>query len=340
MTNKYRLLPLLALGFSFLNVSCDQNEQDDYVKGTLPLVTVEASASSVNEGETYSLTFTPSFVSNEDITFKLSIKDGSIAQDFEDFEVTVLDHSTVEWGDLNEESYKVVIPKYSSSYTVNINVLIDEAADENETVTFVLEEAGFLNGKLSQNEFNLSINNVKSDVISLVHKWDQTFDFGGTDYTLCDIGYDMDFILFDDAFGFVDYVGATADCPETAELSMSDLGDGTFHVYANLYGNAGLSGAGISPPFSIPATVDFVRGGSQLVGSYTQEATNAFDSNSPSDAAGNDLRYFYSITIDNAANTVTIFNSETGMQVSSGRMVATPKKVAKIKNANLPARVK
>lgn len=336
MTNKFRLLSFFALGFSLLNISCDQNEQDDYTKGNLPVFTVTTSATNVDEGQSVMVTLTPSFVSNEDVSFKLSVKDGSVALDMEDFEIHdatggSFDPAGLDWGDPNDAQYRVIVPKNSASYTFSIDVLVDDAADENEIASFSITPAGYYNGKLDVEEFQFTINNVKSDVVTFIGGWDREFDFSGSTYSLCEIGYDMDFLYADDMGNIIDYFGSYDQCPETAEVSMSDWGDGTWHVYNTVYDNASLSLVGISPAFDIPVTVEFSRPGSQLMGSYTQEASDAYDSNTPSDATASDYRYCYSFTIDNTANTVTVFNMNTGLQIGTGKMVASPKKAPKLK---------
>lgn len=320
MKNRYRLMFLFLLGFTLFNVSCDNHEEEDYSLSDTPEYSVALSSSTVDEGQSVTVTLTSDYIPNEPVSLRLSIVGGD-AVDTEDFDVTGLTRSDIEWGDPEGKTFEVQIPAFSTSFSFNIVTYIDTPNDDDETVSFQLSKAGFRNATVdSTGDFTITINNVKSDVVTFVGGWDQSFDFGGSTYTLCDVGYDMDFLYADDTFTIQDYFGSYDQCPETAEVSISEWGDGTWHVFNTVYDNAGLSSAGITPPFDIPVTVEYSRAGSTLAGSYTQDAANTYNSDAPSDPSVSDYRYCYSFTIDTATNTVTVFDYTTSTTLGSGKM--------------------
>lgn len=305
-------------------VSCADDLQPDYPAGReKPTVSFESLSYEVNEGDDLELTLVTDQVFNDDMHFQLDVvKESSAAVDVDDFEIG-LDHVDLDWGTV--DSYKITFPKFESSYKFNLSAILDDLVEEDEVVYLKITPKGNLNGDVDPATAMtaVKINQKGSNIIQFNFSWDKSFDFSGTTYTLCDIGYDNDYIYADDQGNLIDYIAATADCPEEGELDVDDLGNGTtWHILQNVYDNAGLSGAAITPAFSIPTTVQFNRAGTTLTGTYVQDAANAVDSNFASDPSGANLVYVVSFSID-ANGVVTLFDATTSTTISTGK--ALPK---------------
>ncbi|MEZ4852724.1 hypothetical protein [Flavobacterium sp.] len=315
--NLFKTFALLVVA-SFALTSCEQTEPDYRTNTNVkPVVSFSQSSYMVDEGKDLEITLVTNTPLNEDMLFRLDIiAEGSSATEFDDYELS-LDHTTIESG--TEDAYRVEFPKYQNSYTFTISAFEDFMFDPSETIKFRLSSMGYLNGDVaaSSEEVVVTINQ-SDDLLTFIFEWDQTFQFSGSDYTLCDIGYDNDFVYADSNFNLIDYIAGTADCPEIGQLSLSELGDGDFHIFQNVWDDGNLSSVNIAPAFSIPVTTTFMKGNT-LNGSYVQDAANAVDSDFGSDPNLNSPVYVVSFNI--SGTTVTMYDATTSTTIASGRSV-------------------
>ena len=327
--NFLKTLAIVGIISTTALVSCEDSLQPDYPAGReKPTVSFESATYEVNEGKELDITLVTSQAINEDMEFQLDIvKANSTALDIEDFELG-LSSIDIDWGTV--DSYKVTFPKFESSYKFKLSAILDDLLESQEVVYLKITSKGNLNGDVGALAMTeVKINQRGSNTLGLSFSYSQEFDFGGTTYSLCDLdfannlSFDNDYLYFDDNGNFVDYVAATADCVEVGELDLDALGAGTWHIQQNLYDNGGLSGAGISPAFAIPTTVEYTRGASTLNGTYVQAPANAVNSDTPSDPDGDFLKYVVSFTID-ANGTVTLFDATTSTTIATGKS-ALPK---------------
>lgn len=225
-----------------------------------------------------------------------------------------------------------VLPANTMSTSITLSALLDDLVEDVESMKFSFSPQGSYAAQVpgGAQDFEVTINPKGSNIVDFYGGWDKSFDFAGTTYTLYQIMYDIDFLYADSNNTIVDYFGTYDQMPEHAEVDIDEWGTGTWHIYNTVYDNAGLSAAGITPAFKIPVTLEYYRGASSLIGSYVQTDANAYDSSTPSDPNVSDVAYCYSFTI-NADNTVTIFDQTTGLEIGTGRSVATPKALGKLK---------
>ena len=338
--NFLKALAIVGIVSTTALVSCEDDLQPDYPAGReKPTVSFESATYEVNEGKDLEITLVSSEVFNDDLDFQLDIvKANSTAQDIEDFELD-LDGVDLDWGTV--DSYMITIPKFQSTSTFTLSAILDDLIESDEVVYLKITSKGNLNGDVGAVAMTeVKINQRGSNLLGFAFSFNQEFDFGGTMYSLCDLAvannlnFDNDYLYFDDNGNFVDYIAATADCVEVGELDVDALGAGTWHIQQNLYDNGGLSGAGITPAFAIPTTVEYSRGGSVLNGTYVQAAANAVNSDSASDPDGNFLKYVVSFTID-ANGIVTLFDATTSTTIGTGKS-ALPKfkKIQNLKKRN------
>ena len=338
--NFLKTLAIVGIVSTTALVSCEDNLQPDYPAGReKPTVSFESATYEVNEGKEIEITLVTDQAINEDMEFQLDIvKANSTAMDVEDFEIG-LDAVDLDWGTV--DSYRVTFPKFESTYKFTLSSILDDIVESDEVAYLKITSRGNLNGEVGAVAMTaVKINQRSSNLLGFSFSWSQEFDFGGTTYSLCDLdfannlSFDNDYLYFDDNGNFVDYIAATADCVEVGELDVDALGAGTWHIQQNLYDNGGLSGAGITPAFAIPTTVEYSRGGSVLNGTYVQAAANAVNSDTASDPDGNFLKYVVSFTID-ANGIVTLFDATTSTTIGTGKS-ALPKfkKIQNLKKRN------
>jgi hypothetical protein len=330
---------LLVLSISFLT-AC-QEDQSYTASFEKPVVSLATTTYDVVEGDDVAVVLNTSYALNDDVVLQLFIEDNSTALDHEDFEVDlptgeegyIGGYEGYEWADPEGKTYKIVIPAGETSFTINIATLVDTDIS-NEFVTFRLAIAGNHTATLdpSSTTFTINLTNFVDDVVTFVGGWDKSFDYAGDAYSLCEIGFDMDFLYADASGNLIDYFGSYDQCPEIAEVSISEWGDGTWQVYNTVYDNGGLASAGVSPSFTIPVNLEYTRFGTTLVGTFVQPDALAYDSNALSDANADEVRYVYSFTI--SGNTVTVFDETTGIEIGTGRQVASPKATPVLKGLN------
>lgn len=245
--------------------------------------------------------------------------------------------SLVPGGDAVEEEdfdfdHQVIIPAFTT--TGKGKVVIHGDAETEGTESFTLQVGDGTEANLSLTPKELMFNITDFGDLNLELTWDRTFNFGGTDYTLCQIGYDVDFYVFDSEGNDVtDYQAATGACPEYITLSLANLPDGEYELIENIYDDSGLSTAGIDPAFDIPVTVNYARDNSPFAGTFVQDDADVIDSNFGSDPAMGTPIYVATITVSNGLFTF----SKNGSVVATGKMA----KIQKVlKNRNKTARAK
>ena len=335
---KINILALSLLLGNFFLVSCD--EETDFASTDKPVVSIVTTTYAVAEGEEVMITLTSDKPSHVDMDFKIDLvsEDENVVL-YEDFEVDGEEVGAVEG--FGEEGYLVHFPANTTTFSFKVKTLIDDQLETPEVLKLRVSPENNMAGLIDANNVvSITITNKGSNLLGFAFSFNQEFDFGGTMYSLCDLAvannlsFDNDYLYFDDNGNFVDYIAATADCVEVGELDVDALGAGTWHIQQNLYDNGGLSGAGITPAFAIPTTVEYSRGGSVLNGTYVQAAANAVNSDTASDPDGNFLKYVVSFTID-ANGIVTLFDATTSTTIGTGKS-ALPKfkKVQNLKKRN------
>lgn len=132
--------------------------------------------------------------------------------------------------------------------------------------------------------------NYLSPNLEFTFNYDQPLAIPGiTGLTLYNISaagnsYDMDYFVLDAGFNDVGLYEA-AGAAEPEQLTISDLqtnpdgsangsylADGTYYIYYSLFSDATLSTIADFTPISVPTTVDYVRQGGTLSGTFVQEA--------------------------------------------------------------------
>jgi len=315
---------LVLSGFAL--VSCNDNDPD-YVFNEKPAVSTNVTNYTVNEGEEASIVLTTSKMISSGMEFKLEVLGNSTATIDEDF---TLPGRALDMSDgLGVDGSLVTFPGNTNTFTVKIPTILDDEFEQDEVISLRIRGAHNMLGTMDQ-VINITIKNAVKDELDLTLAWDKTFEAGGQAYSLCDLEYDVDILVFDSGFNPIGDGAQTGDCPEHLVMPMADYPDGTYLIVGYLYGDAGVPAAGL-PEFSIPITVDYFRGGSATLqpGSYTQ-ASGFLTSNSQGEnsaGAGNgDITIIAGVKIENGV--FTILNPNDNSVIAQGRSASTVNKMA------------
>ena len=219
----------------------------------------------------------------------------------------------------------VVIPAYATTASGSISILNDLTPESLESFTLQIGGVNTSNATIPVKTVTFNIVNELSNDLELAFNFNKPFSIAGSSYTLCGIGYDMDFYVFDADFNDTGiYDAATSSCTESLTLSSGILPDGVYTIYYDIYDDGGISGV-YHDPFDIPVTVDYLRGGGISEGTFTQE--DSFIANS-TDGSGFD----YVMTVELSAGVFTIKDSA-DTTIASGKSSNKSKVEAAIKAA-------
>lgn len=168
----------------------------------------------------------------------------------------------------------VTIPAYATSATGKIKILNDVTVEGVETATLQISDVSTANAKFAPQTVTFTINNYLSDTLEMSLKFNQNFSISGTAYSLCGIGYDMDFYVLDASMNDTgNYTAAASGCPEKLKMDLATTPDGTYYIVSDIFDDGGISGQ-YHDPFDIPISADYIRAGGITAGSFIQDTLN------------------------------------------------------------------
>ena len=315
----YSFVVILIASISFTSCNSDDKTDDSVIVVNSGMADVSAvsqyftinGVNSVNEGGAESvIEYSVNLQSPQpvDTYVNVSLVSGTATEE-EDFE---FDH-------------QVLIPAYKTSGIGTVTILGDNEVEETES--FVLKVGSEFDANIKVTATELSFEITDFGDLNLELAWDR--DIPGFPFTLCEIGYDVDFLLNDSEGNDVTaFEAATGACPETMTLSLADLSDGEYTLIQYIYDDGTLSTAGITPAFDIPVTITYNRDNSDFTGTFVQDSADAVDSNFGSDPGWTTPIYVATIVIENGLFTI----SKNGQVVGTGRMSSKNKENRPAKN--------
>ena len=344
---KNNIVSLFSLVTTILILSSCSNNGDDVtpiVQIAKPTMTINfPTSTTVVEGSAIPITFTLSAPVGKPFNVYVVLdQPGSTANGAD---------SDVEDQSVNTTFQKVIeIPPFVTSYSDFITINEDEIAEGTETLKLNVGETRTSAVIFQPIVSTINITNKVSDDLVLDFNFDKKyFGTGGYSNTLCNSKssisnppnkpYDIDFIVYDNAFNPVAFNGSagaqTGACQESLTMNINDYPDDLYHITASLFTNADLDLAYLNFPligaaqFDIPINVDYLRAGSIDKGNYKQEAANYLNSNSEE---GDEV-----LVMDVLVSTVggvkkfTIQNTA-GVISASGRMATKGKTISRHHN--------
>ncbi len=310
--NYYLLFSLLVTGVVLTSCNTDDATGDstlvvaDNVSGIVVTDFDSSATINVNESDEEEFTYTVTLDQAQPVDIHVHVVqtagDATADEDFE-FESDLL------------------IPAYTTSVTGSITILNDDTVEGMESFTLEIGDRTS-NASVAVRSVSFTINNFESSDLDLYLTFGKEFLFGGENLEMCDIGYDMDYLVLDDTFSDIgNYTGATGACPtEHVVLSVdpsSDnyVADGTYYIIYSIYDDGGLDGL-YHEVFDIPTSVEYLRSGLITEGSFDQEAAFV-----PTSISGNgDENLVCVVEVLNGVFTIK-YSDETTV-IASGRMAA------------------
>jgi hypothetical protein len=206
-----------------------------------------------------------------------------------------------------------------------------DEAEGVENFTLQIGDVNTSNASLTPKTVSFTINNNLSTDLELTLNFQKSFVLGGTDLTMCGIGYDMDFYILDVDFNDTGiYDAAASGCPEAVTMDPARFPDGTYYVFYDIWETGNVNGGTNTAtdglpnfyhePFVIPITVDYKRVGGINAGNFHQESEFAPSSTSPKGTSD------YVVTIEILNGVYTLKNSIDQVIVSgrsSGKIKAS-----------------
>lgn len=260
---KKHILYLFIISLVF--TSCDEDENNTAIQGVTPTaISISLSDNNVTISENAIVGDSQSYVATA------TLAEPKLLDYVINFEQTA--------GNADESDYEthnIIIRAGATSGTSNIDILKTGNVEGNESVTIKAVTAtpgASLTGDVM---FKADIvDDFINDVLETSATWEgsYTYEVEGAEVTVdfCDI--DIDILLFTEANGFVQYLGATGACTEVGEIS--GLPDGKYKIAVDVYENI-IAGFNTNQP--LPITFKY----QQEYGTSGELVINGFTTNAP-----------------------------------------------------------
>jgi hypothetical protein len=318
----------LSLG---LLCSCNDDEAT-YQKSVKSIVTATQTSFTIDEGQSAAVTLNLNTPYKEKCDLKIELVSGTGSQD--DFTTdgteTAVDDG---WGLIG---YKLAVPAYASSYTFNIEAILDLLPEGTETLKLKLSTAGNGNALVdSASEFiTVTINPVVSNNFYAKFDWSGSFKnyhgttfpglYVGTDedeHELC--GYDFDLEIYDGGFNLVD--ASYGSCPEEITLDALTTPDGDYIVVPSYYTNAigtlntqaEIDVRPLSGEIVYPAFLTVSKPGAFV---HTVDMTGLFKYSLGGVVENNPNGYVPAVVVTKTGNTYVVTDFNTSEVLAQGRM--------------------
>ncbi len=327
------------LAAAILGVMASCSEDDDVTLDTRsvkPVVSIDQTAFSLTEGESFTVVMTADKPTNTPMDFKLELVDGNGS--FRDFEVTNGTESDSDVG-AGKIGYIVTMPAYATTYSFTVSPILDLDVEGTETYVFALTSAVNARGLVAEGSSTITatVADFTSDDVGVRLTWDgNTYNsFGnlveGTYKTLNSSGqptdasftdYDFDLYIVNTATFDVIEDGATGDSPENSMLT-ADMPDGDYWLIADLY----TKGPAPITPHTLNVSMQVAKFGHWSVTIPIGSYNNTHPVSAP---AGLDGGETIVATITKAGTMYTLKNEE-GDVLAQGRMASLAKQLKSIK---------
>ena len=235
----------VAVVFSLGMLSSCNDEETSYENSVKPIVTTQQTTLTIAEGASAPVTLNLDMPFKEKCELKIEIVGGTGSND--DFDTdgdqTITDDG---WGLLG---YKLEIPAYATSYTFNINAILDLLPEGTETLKLKLSSAGNSNAIVDGgSEFiNVTINPTVSTDFYAKFDWSGSSkdahgttlpgEYKGVDDKLHEYcGFDFDLEIYDAGFTLVD--ASYSSCPEEITLDGATTPDGDYIIVPSFWTKA------------------------------------------------------------------------------------------------------
>src|SRR5690606_15752288 len=293
---KYNKLSILGLSLLFVSQACTNiDDEVSYSSGEKPIVTVNSTSISVNEGEDIILSLTSSFAYNSDMDFKIEVIGGTA--DILDVLYNESDEAAppvlgmIKATGINPDAsgvdgYRFFMPATQTNFNITIgSAVLDYVPEGAETFQIKLTSTGNKYGLVDTNTeiIDVTINDVNTfnpyvanDMLEITLNWASLPSYLG------DLDFDIE--VYDS--GLNPYDDSYYDHPEMITFDSSTPDD-TYFIIVEFFSNMGLETEGYIPlrlSFTKPGgwsqSVDIDKFSSVDGGYYDNGYTNPFSDES------------------------------------------------------------
>lgn len=318
----YKLFAVaLSLG---MFVSCNDDEAS-YTKSVKSVVTTAQTSLTIAEGASASVTLNLDKPYKEKCDLKIELVGGTGS--FEDFTTDGTETITDDgWGLIG---YKLAIPAYATSFTFNIDAILDLLPEGTETLKLKLSTAGNGNALVDpSSEFILvTINPTVSNDFVASFDWSGSFkDAHGTtlpgEYTGVDnaaheyCGFDFDLEIYDAGFNIV--ADSYNDCPEAITLDAATTPDGDYIIVPSFWTRVVAAGSvPKSGEIVYPAVLTMSKPGAFV---HTVDMTGTFKYTLGGAVQNNPNAYVPVAVVTKTGNSYVLTDFNTSAVLAQGRM--------------------
>jgi hypothetical protein len=327
---------LFAVAALVLLSSCNNDYDTTYTSSVKAIATTDVlpAGLTIAEGTSTAVTITLDKPLNIKTDMKIEVLSGTGV--FRDFTVTYganepldIETSTDDgWGLIG---YKITIPAYTTSFTFNINAVLDLLPEGTENLVLKLTPAGNGVALLAPGSelINLTIPNTTSNNFVVNMEWNGDHPdahgtivpttFTGTDskeHEMC--VYDFDLEIYDDTFSATPYFDYD-NCPATVTIDAADP-DGDYIVVPSFWTIGSVAATNVNIPKSgdiiFPVKVTMAKPG---VFTHTTDMTGKFTYKKKGAVQGNPDAYIPIAIITKTGNNYVLTDYDTAEVLGSGR---------------------
>lgn len=219
----------MTLSFAFLALTSCNDDEASFTNSVKSVATISQTNVTMTEGQTVPLTITLNRANNVSSELKIEVVSGTGT--FRDFTVsygakTPLDLETYTDDGYGYIGYKLAVPAYATTFTFDLNAVLDFEVESTETLVLKLSTAGNGNALVAANSelITVTVNPGTSNNFVARMEWDnarpnlhgnldeQTY-IGADDKPHSFCGFDFDLEIYDENFNpvIVDYDNCPAE---------------------------------------------------------------------------------------------------------------------------------
>lgn len=317
----------VAVVFSLGLLSSCNDEDTSYTKSVKSIVTTQQTSLTIAEGASAPVTLTLDTPYKEKCQLKIEIVGGTGSND--DFDTDGVQTTTGDgWGLLG---YQLEIPAYATSFTFNINAILDFLPEGTETLKLKLSTAGNGNALVDAGSEFINVTISPTVTTDFVARFDWSGSYKDPHGTLtaatykgvddkqheyCDFDFDLE--IYDAGFNLVD--ASYSSCPEEITLDGATTPDGDYIIVPSFWTRA-IAAAAVPKTAEIiyPTFLTMSKPGAFV---HTVDMTGMFKYSQGGAVENNPNAYVPVAVVTKTGTTYVLTDYNTAEVLAQGRMQA------------------
>lgn len=322
---------IMSLSFAFLALTSCNDDEASFEKSVKSIATISQTSVTMTEGQTVPLTVTLDRANNERSDLKIEVLSGSGT--FRDFTVSYGTNAPSDIETTTDDGYgiigyKLAVPAYSTTFTFDLNAVLDLNVEQSETLVLKLSSVGNANSVIAEGSelINVTINNGTANDLVTSLDWSKPFaDAHGTiretqyvgadnlNHGYCPFDFDME--VYDENFDLfdVDY----DNCPAEV-LIPANAPNGDYIVVPQFYTRAIVAGSvPKTNEIIFPAVLTVAKPG---VFNYTKDMTGSFRYSTGGINDGNSAAFIPTVVVTKTGTNYVVSDFNTGDVLAQGKI--------------------